>query len=68
MTLFARIQDPSGPFDGLNGIVVDVWEAQDREELMARVGVETCAEFVEVPHADCRGWRYEGGVLLAAAG
>jgi hypothetical protein len=65
--LFARIQDLSGPFDGLNGVVVDVWEAEGREELEARVGAEAAREFVEAPHAACRGWRYEAGVLVGSA-
>lgn len=64
MMLFARIQDLSGPFDGLNGVVVDVWEADSREELEARVGTEAAREFVEAPHAECRGWRYEGKVFV----
>jgi hypothetical protein len=62
--LFARIQDFTGPFDGLNGLVVDVWEAETREELEARVGAETAKEFVEAPQAECRGWRYKDGDFI----
>jgi hypothetical protein len=66
--LFARIQDFTGPFDGLTGVVVDVWEADSREELEARVGAEVASEFVEAPRAECRGWRYEDGAFVSAEG
>lgn len=76
---FARVQDWTGPADGLNGVVVDVWFAESREELVSRVGEDYASEFVEADDViarlageakegesprDIRGWRYEDGVLI----
>lgn len=64
MTLYARIQDPTGPFDGLNGWVNQIVECENGAALLASVGADHIDEFVEAPHGFCIGWRYEGGVFV----
>ena len=68
MTLYARIQDPTGPFDGLNGWVNAIVDFPDEAALLASVGADYVSEFVEAPHGNCIGWRYEGGVFVEPGG
>ncbi len=59
--LFARIYDPTGPFDGLNGYVTQVVEYEDRAALEAEVGAEFVGLYVETSDPMIVGWRYEDG-------
>jgi hypothetical protein len=60
-TLFARIVDPNGLADGLQGYAIGFELAADREELKRIVGAELEPFYVEAPNAHCAGWQYQGG-------
>ena len=64
MKLFARIQDPNGPENGLDGWVVGIVEVKDEAALLALVGDEVIGEFVPAPHHYCVGWLYQGGKFI----
>ena len=61
---FARIFDTTGKDDGLQGTVVDVWEADDRAALDAMVGADVAWQFVATDRLDIRDWRYENGAFI----
>lgn len=63
-TLYARIYDPNGLEDGLNGYAIAFEAAQDREELAKSVGSDLVDFYVEAPNAQCAGWRYEDGQFI----
>ncbi len=60
-TLYARIVDPSGLEDGLQGVAMGFEMAADREELARIVGAGLVDFYVEAPNAQCAGWRYNQG-------
>lgn len=70
--LYARIKDPTGLADGVQGFADTFQGAADRAELLALVGEAEASYFVEVPRYPkghkfagqffhCAGWRYENG-------
>jgi hypothetical protein len=64
MILYARIQNPEGQFDGLNGWVNQIVAFEDDAALLAAVGPEVIHEFVVAPNGYCIGWRYSEGAFL----
>lgn len=66
-TLYARIVDPTGLADGLQGYAMGFELADDREELMAIVGADLVDFYVDAPNAQCAGWRYEDGAWIEPA-
>lgn len=65
---FARILDTTGKDDGLQGTVVDIWEADSRAALDAMVGPDVAWQFVATDRLDIRDWRYEDGKFIDPAG
>jgi hypothetical protein len=66
--LYARIVDPNGLTDGLQGYAIGFELAADREELKRLVGAELEPSYVEAPNAHCAGWRYENGGFVPPPG
>jgi len=62
--LYARIVDPTGSADGLQGYAMGFELASDREELKRIVGAELEPLYVEAPNTHCAGWRYDGQSFL----
>ena len=67
-TLYARIVDPTGLADDLQGYAMGFELAADREELARIVGADLVDFYVEAPNAHCAGWRYENGGFVTPPG
>lgn len=63
-TLYARIVDPTGLADGLQGYAMGFELADDREELARIVGPDLVDFYVVAPNARCAGWRCENGAWI----
>lgn len=66
-TLYARIVDPNGLADGLQGFADTFQLATDLEDLEAIVGSSEVIFYVEAPNTECAGWRYENGNFIDPA-
>lgn len=65
MTLFARIQDPNGVTNGLDGWVIEIVEFKDIDELRNNVGEAYINEYVIAPNGFCVGWHYKNNKFTA---
>jgi hypothetical protein len=68
MTFYARVQDPDGQENGINGYVVQVVEAANLTALEAQTGPDYIGYYVVTTDPLVTGWKYEDGKFIDPKG